>query len=175
MTKKLVKSSRLVGETFMRKPKRKIRAGERISMSTTSSGIKWRPSEIRVASYNGRFYTNILDDDKEIKELYYSDHDNSGRVHSEHEMLLPLFNKHLVDKIGANASVVPAGMNDEASFFYVEYHGRPETQHSSTGKTKQVAKIVAEIASQYPYIIEPSIGDISGEGDYTTHLIIWRE
>ena len=37
-----------------------------------------------------------------------------------------------------------------------------------------VKKAIAEVSGEFPYAIEASQGDVSGEGDYVTTLVVWR-
>lgn len=124
-------------------------------------------------------YTNILNiEDGRLQELY----DNMGywtTTGSPPDIyLLQTVNRELSRATQNRASMTYAGSNDIADVYYITYFGKPTPATGGAGPRDQLRRTrnaVIQCAEDVPFLFEGIVGDISGEGDYTSHLIVFRE
>jgi hypothetical protein len=127
----------------------------------------------------GGHLTNISNiDDAVLKKEYLGAYDDQYGYPDM--VLLQQLNRELSRATSNRASSTWAGSNEIMDVYYIHYFGRPEDWDRGRyampyGQLNRVRSKVVKTAAHLPFVYQPTIGDISGEGDYVTHLAVFKE
>jgi hypothetical protein len=158
---------------------------DRMGGSMSWKGVSHSPGQIIMGNIRQldaptTMFTNIDNvDDKRLREFYESAYNNMWDQESPpDQQLLQSLNRELSRSTMNRASSTYAGSTDDADIYYVHYFGKPLPEHGGApplDQMRRTASAVKGTVAFLPFIYESSIGDISGEGDYVTHLVVMKE